>query len=133
MSLLDGRVEKYKLAPAIGGICNHLDNSIFSARLSFLQNYDTILMLPHPHLNIINFIGMGQKHEYKMWRQKNGFFTVLDRRGELLTWSMLTGKLLYIEDSTGKGAGSKDNLDKYEVYRSDADDITYTRDFYNHR
>ena len=42
-------------------------------------------------------VGMGAKNEYLVWRQKNGFFTALDKQGELLTWSLLSGKLLYAE------------------------------------
>ena len=95
--LLEGKVEKYKLAEAIGGVCNFIDNSKFSALLSFVQDYNTIAVIPYPHLNLINCIGMGQKHEYVIWREKNGFFTALDRRGDLLTWSLVNGKLLYKE------------------------------------
>ena len=34
--LFQGKVEKYKLSKAIGGVCNHLDNSMFSDRFSFI-------------------------------------------------------------------------------------------------
>ena len=34
--LFQGKVEKYKLAKAIGGICNTIDNSRFSERFSFI-------------------------------------------------------------------------------------------------
>ena len=47
---------------------------------------------------MINMVGMGQRHEYLIWRHKNGFFTALDKQGELYTWSLLTGKLLYVEN-----------------------------------
>ena len=95
--LLEGRVEKYKLAPAMGGVCNFIDNSKFSDRFSFIENYNSIAVVPFPHLNLINCVGMGQKHEYLIWREKNGFFTALDKSGQLLTWSLITGKLLYTE------------------------------------
>jgi len=135
--LLQGRIEKYKIAKAIGGICNHVDNSMFSDRFSFVQDYNNIVVVPFPHLNHVNCVGMAQKHEYLMWRQKNGFFTALDKQGELLTWSLLSGKLLYIEDQNNtdqmenERAGSKNNCKGYEVYRADEKDITYTRNFYN--
>ena len=96
--LFKGVVDKYKLAKAIGGVCCHLENSLFSDRLSFVSNYNTITVLPYPHQNIINVVGMSQKHEYLIWRQKNGFFTALDNQGELSTWSLLSGKLLYQEN-----------------------------------
>ena len=72
---------------------------------------------------------MGQKHEYMIWREKNGFFTALDRRSNLLTWSMVTGKLLYSEQQHGEGEEGK--MAEYEVFRADERDITYTQDFYN--
>lgn len=64
-----------------------------------------------------------------IWREKNGFFTALDRKGKLLTWSMLNGKLLYNENQDKDGAAEK--MKNYQVYRTDKTDITYTRDFYN--
>ena len=81
----------------MGGVCNFIDNSKFSDRFSFIENYHSIAVVPFPHLNLINCVGMGQKHEYLIWREKNGFFTALDKRSNLLTWSLITGKLLYTE------------------------------------
>ena len=75
-----------------------IDNSKFSDRFSFIQNFDSIAVIPFPHLNLINFVGMGQKNEYLIWREKNGFFTALDQKSNLLTWSMASGKLLYSEE-----------------------------------
>ena len=92
-----GVVEKYKLAPAIGGQSFFIDNSKYSNRMSFIQNFSMLAVVPYPHLNTINCIGMGPKDKYVIWRQKNGFFTALDKRSNLRTWSLLTGKLLYNE------------------------------------
>ena len=64
-------------------------------RLSFTEDYNTLIMIPMPQFNIINFIGMRNKHYYLLWREKKGFFTALSKKGELCTWSILTGKLLY--------------------------------------
>ena len=76
-----------------------------------MEDYNTIVVIPLPQLNIINFIGMRNKQSYYMWREKRGFFTALNKRGMLYTWSILTGKLLYPEKTT---FGSW--LDKYEIY-----------------
>ena len=57
--LIDGTVRKFKLSSAIGGQCSLINNSKFSNRFSFLKNYSTIVVIPFPHLNLINFIGMG--------------------------------------------------------------------------
>ena len=72
---------------------------------------------------------MGQKNEYIVWREKDGFFTALDRHGYIKTWSLVTGKMLYQEKQL-KDA-SADNMDSYEVYSADEEDITYTQNFYN--
>ena len=96
--LFEGKVERYKLSSAIGGVNNLFDNSKFSERFSFIQNFDWIAVIPFPHLNVINCVGMGQKNEYLIWREKNGFFTALDRKSNLLTWSLASGKLLYSEE-----------------------------------
>ena len=95
--LLQGRVQKYKLASTVGGQCSMLDSSKFGDRVSLIQSYDHIIMIPFPHLNLLNCVGMGHKSEYLIWREKNGFFTALDKRSNLLTWSMITGKMLYRE------------------------------------
>jgi hypothetical protein len=95
--LFQGRLEFYRLSSAIGGVCNQIDNSAFSDRFSFMKDYNSLTVIPFPHLNLINFVGMGQKHEYLLWREKNGFFTALDSDANLLTWSIPTGRLLYNE------------------------------------
>ena len=90
-----GKIQKIRLQSAIGGQQSLINSSKFSNRLSFLQSYDNIAVIPFPHLNLINFVGMNKKNEYLIWRAKNGFFTALDRRSVLNTWSTLTGKMLY--------------------------------------
>jgi len=80
-------------------------------------------------MNVLNCVGMGLKHEYLIWRQNDGFFTALDRKSNLHTWSTISGKMLYSEKQLG--SASHDMIDNYEVYRSDIFDTTYTQDFYN--
>lgn len=63
-------------------------------------------------MNLIRCVGMDHKLAYRIWREKNGFFTALDRQNNLLTWSNLTGKLLYREQSD-------ENLKGYEIYSAD--------------
>ena len=93
--LFKGKIEKYKLASAIGGRCNIISQSRFGDKLSFIQSYNSIVVIPFPHLNLMRCVGMGQKYEYMIWREKNGFFTALDHNSNLLTWSLLTGEMLY--------------------------------------
>lgn len=95
--LLKGKLERHKMSSAIGGASNFIDTSTFSDRFAFVQNYSQITVIPFPHCNMIELIGMEQKTEYLIWREKAGFFTALDRKSNLKTWSLLTGKLLYSE------------------------------------
>lgn len=127
--LFKGKIEKYKLASTIGGVCCHIDNSKFSDRVSFISDYDNIAVIPFPHINLINLVGMGSKHEYLIWREKNGFFSALDRFSNLQTWSLITGKLMYNEPQ--KSIASRESMQDYSVYRADEHDVTYTRSFYN--
>ena len=124
--LVKGKVEKYKLLNAIGGFCNCIDRSIFSSRLSILQSFDQLTVVPFPHLNLIDFVGMELKSHYLIWREYNGFFSALTNENILTTWSLINGKNLYSEK-----CDLGDNMDDYEVYRASEDDLTYTRDFYN--
>ena len=93
--LFGGRTTKYKLASTVGGFANILDDSKFADRISFLQSFDNIVMMPFPHVNLLSCVGMGHKSEYLIWREKNGFFTALDTNNNLLTWATLNGKMLY--------------------------------------
>ena len=82
------------------------------------------MVIPVPHLNLIECIGMGQKSDYLVWREKNGFFTALDRYGNLRTWSLVSGKMIYQEKQMLDG--SRKNTKFYEVYTADENDLTYT-------
>ena len=127
--LFDGKSTKYKLASTVGGFANLLDDSKFGDRISFIQSFDNIVMIPFPHLNQLSCVGMGHKSEYLIWREKDGFFTALDRRDNLLTWATLNGEMLY--NQTPDESASKNYVEKYEVYRADKNDIVHTQNFYN--
>ena len=88
---------RYKLASGIGGCCTVVESSKFSEQMSMIADYKTVAVIPFPHLNKINCVGMSYKQDYLIWREKNGFFTALDKRSNLLTWSLINGKLLYSE------------------------------------
>lgn len=52
--------------------------------------------MPIPHLNSVSMNGMGEKNDYLIWRENvDGFFTAMDDVGEIYTWSVATGKMLY--------------------------------------
>ena len=50
-----------------------------------------------------------------------------------MTWSLLNGKLMYVEEQKSDEPGSRENMKKYQVYRSDPNDVTYTRNYYQQR
>ena len=58
--------------------------------------------MPVPHLNKVSFVGMGTKNQYLIWKTSiDGYFTALNNKGELITWSCITGKLLWQEEQIG--------------------------------
>ena len=89
------KLEIYKLRSAIGGVNTHLSMSQYNQRLSFVQDYNTISILPYCHRNTINFLGMSKRESYRIWREKGGFFTAMKKDGTIKTWSIATGKLVY--------------------------------------
>lgn len=56
--LFEGKLESYKLATTMGGVCNHIDINRYNNRLSFVMNYNRVAVIPFPHLNLINCVGM---------------------------------------------------------------------------
>jgi len=129
LALVQGRIEKYKIGQTIGGLLSMIDYNAFSERITYIRNFNMLIVMPLPHLNIINFVGMENKHHYLIWREKKAYFTALSETGLLQTWSTLTGKLLYTLPQEGDASFQK--LSSYEVYRGDVNDLTYTRNFYN--
>ena len=51
-------MEAYKLFSTVGGVNNQLDMSRFSQRITFLSNFKSIQVVPFPHLNLVNLVGM---------------------------------------------------------------------------
>lgn len=49
-------------------------------------------MVPVPHRNSINFLGMQPKNNYIIWREVNGIFTALNKDGVIKAWIIGTGK-----------------------------------------
>ena len=67
-----------------------------SQRLAFMPNFSSLVTMPIPHFNTLSMIGMEKKNEYLIWRKSiDGFFTALDKHGDMYTWSYSNGKILY--------------------------------------
>ena len=87
--------------------------------------------MPVPHWNIMSFNGMQSKSNYLIWKESSdGFFTALSKSGSIYTWSRVTGELLYKEKQTYDDDCHVDNIENYEIYRSDQADLTYTQNGY---
>ena len=68
----------------------------------FMSHLHEIHIMPIPHWNIMSFMGMRSKNQYLIWKEStDGFFTALEKSGDLKTWSTFTGKLLWIENLNG--------------------------------
>jgi hypothetical protein len=57
-----GKLEFYRLARSIAGQSSLLNDSKFGNRFCFLQSFLEIAVIPYPHVNLIDCIGMGQKN-----------------------------------------------------------------------
>ena len=81
---------------ATSGCSGRIERSQTSERLAWMSSFNYLVTLPVPHLNLLSMVGMGQKHEYLIWRKhNNSFFTALDKEGDIFTLSYSNGKLLY--------------------------------------
>jgi len=117
----------YKLKEAIVGVNRHIDFCNSSYRIAFLKDFDSIEMVPVPHRNTINFLGMKPKDQYLIWREVNGIFTALNIDGELRAWVVATGKLT-------KATVTICNIDLsgYTVYKSNYYDDSYCNNWQQH-
>ena len=52
------KIITYKLKDAIVGVNRHIDFCNSSYRIAFLKDFNDIEMVPVPHRNTINFLGM---------------------------------------------------------------------------
>ena len=125
-------MDHYKLAGALVGINSNLSYSEFNQRMSFCKDFTRMQILPFAHRNTINFLGMGIRQDYLIWREKNGFFTCLSTEGVLRTWSIATGKLLY----RYKNKYKPDQMCNYVIYqaaklRNEIEDNSQLMNFYN--
>ena len=94
---MEGKVLKYKIFSTVGGQADLINKSLFSNRFTFVKNFNKLFIIPFPHVNLVDCIGMTKKSDYLIWREKNGFFTALDKYSNLRTWSLVSGKFLYNE------------------------------------
>lgn len=64
-------------------------------RYAYLRDYSGIELLPLPHTNMIEFIGMPDKDDILLSREEQGTFTVLTNGGKIMAWSAVTAKQVF--------------------------------------
>lgn len=67
---------------------------------------------------------MESKNKYLIWREKNDFFTALNKDGSITTWSTATGDLLYKQEAQQfkNPLGNPIDVKDYEIYRANIKD-----------
>ena len=62
-------------------------------RLAYISSYDVIRIVPLLHRSTVGFIGMRPRKEYLSFRKFKSKLMALDKKGNITTWSVLTGKI----------------------------------------
>jgi len=117
----------YHLASVQVGFSNHIDFSVSNNRIIYIQNNDTIGIVPLLHRSTISFMGMGPREDYLSAKVLKDKFLVLSKRSELQTYSIISGKMISSFDLKKK---AKKDFSKHETF----DDLkfqTYKQNFYN--
>lgn len=55
-------------------------------RISLIQDYFKILVIPTLHLSTVSFFGMDAREQYLVWKETGDLFSALDSRLTLTTW-----------------------------------------------
>jgi hypothetical protein len=68
---------------------------------------------------------MNKKENYLIWHKRKGTFTAVDKKGRMIMWSSITGKIL----KQLKNDKTKESpLSKFSIYKAKPDDHSWTRD-----
>ena len=85
-----------EVTSAACGLNSYIGKSMTTDDISVMKSLEEMSILPIPHWNLMSFVGMGSKNQYLIWKNSiDGFFTALSKKGKLITWSSVTGKLLW--------------------------------------
>lgn len=109
------------------GVNRYIDFCNSSYRIAFLKDFDYIQMVPVPHRNTINFLGMQPKSSYLIWRESQGVFTALDKKGTIRAWVVGTGKTTRCNVTA-----SSIDLKGYALYECNKNDDTYKHNWQQH-
>jgi hypothetical protein len=90
-----------------------------------MVNYEKIQIVPTLHRNVLNFMGMLNRESYVATKKIKDRFIALNKKNELSTWNIMTGKL----ESTHKLTNF--DISDYEIYSYEAQDISYKMNWCN--
>ena len=95
-ALFSGQFIEVEVTSAACGLNSYIGKSMTTDDISVMKSLEEMSILPIPHWNLMSFVGMGSKNQYLIWKNSiDGFFTALSKKGKLITWSSVTGKLLW--------------------------------------
>jgi len=106
----------------VGGASSFLNQSTQDYRLTFLQNFNKINLAPFLHSSSINFIGMGLKRDYLLWREDDCYFTAMHKNFSITSWSIITGKHV---PTLRQNKSLKNKIKDFEIYAACDEDDTY--------
>jgi hypothetical protein len=101
-------------------------------RLAYISSYDCIRIVPLLHRSTLGFIGMRPRKEYLSFRKFKDKFMALDKKGNITTWNVLTGKIDPRSNALS-GLENKSQLEpfgEYEIFRNNKEDNTYRSEWY---
>lgn len=67
--------------------------NIEESRISYFNNYEFGTILPFLHTNAVKFIGLANPEDIVVHKISSGTFSALDRKGILMIWNLLNGRL----------------------------------------
>ena len=73
--LFNGVYREIPIAEVIEGTNHDINKGRTADNISILINFNSIVMIPLPHYNLLSFVGMGARSEYLAFQEsKDGFF-----------------------------------------------------------
>jgi len=111
------------LDDTLAGVNGLIDFSIENNRLSYMVDYQTIQIVPILHRNVVNFMGMLDRHHYIATKRIKDKFMALDTRGFITCWSCVTGKL------ESQNIVKNLDLSGYKIYEEGPADFSFKLDW----
>jgi hypothetical protein len=82
----------YLLQKVQVGLSSYFDYSIQNSRLSYINSFDNINVIPPLHRNSFPIMGLSKKYKIIETRLMGNNFTILNNKNTLITWNILSGK-----------------------------------------